>query len=64
MDDNIKEIHEWLRNLKKSPDPRFWVRNKMDIFEVYNWLWTSGNLDNAEVLYKIVNYIKDNELIK
>lgn len=61
---NIEEIHNWLRNLKKSPDSRFWIRNKMDIFDVYNWLWTSGNLDNEEVLFKIVNFIKDNNLIK
>jgi len=64
MYNNIDEIHEWLRNLKNAPDPRFWVRNKMDIFDVFNWLNTSGYLDDEEILYKLVNYIKDNRLIK
>jgi len=64
MYNNIDEIHEWLHDLKNAPDPRFWVRNKMDIFDVFNWLNTSGYLDDEEILYKLVNYIKDNRLIK
>ena len=64
MYNNIDEIHEWLHDLKNTPDPRFWVRNKMDIFDVFNWLNTSGYLDDEEILYKLVNYIKDNRLIK
>lgn len=64
MYNNIDEIHEWLHDLKNTPDPRYWIRNKMDIFDVFNWLNTSGYLDDEEILYKLVNYIKDNRLIK
>lgn len=64
MYNNIDEIHEWLHDLKNTPDPRYWIRNKMDIFDVFNWLNTSGYLDDEEILYKLINYIKDNRLIK
>ena len=61
---NIEDIKEWIRDLKNPPDSRFWNIDEMTIFDVFNWLYTSGYLDDKEILYKLVNYIKDNKLIK
>ena len=61
---NIEYIKEWIRDLKNPPDSRFWNIDEMSIFDVFNWLYTYGYLDDEEILYKLVNYIKDNNLIK
>lgn len=61
---NIEELKDWIRNLKNSPDSRFWDIDKMSIFDIFEWLWNSGNLDDDKILFKLVNFIKDNNLIK
>ena len=60
---NLDEIKQWIKTLNYTPDERHYNLEKMDIFDIFNWMWETGYIDDDEVLYKLVNFIKNNNLI-
>lgn len=57
------DIRNWMKDRSDlQPDQRFWNIDEMSIEDIFNWLNTY-KFNNDELLYKMILFVKDNNLI-
>lgn len=62
-DSKLIEIINWMKSRSDlQPDSRFWDIDKMSIEDIFNWL-NDYKFNNDELLYKMILFVKDNNLI-
>lgn len=62
-DNRLIEIRNWMKSGSElQPDSRFWDIDKMSIEDIFNWL-SDYKFNNDELLYKMILFVKDNNLI-
>lgn len=62
-DSRLIDIRNWMKDRSDlQPDPRFWDIDEMSIEDIFNWL-NNHKFNNDELLYKMILFVKDNNLI-